>query len=110
MSVGLLPIQPLAALGAGMASTDSGTSLSDSQQMNAMKIPVVGPIISSARGVYQGAKAVGKLAALFSDPIFIVTLVLGFLLIAAGIFTHPVIREKVVSAGKAAGKAAALAA
>ncbi len=39
-----------------------------------------------------------------------VTMMLGLLLIAAGLFSHPAVREKIVSAGKVAGKAAALAA
>ena len=44
------------------------------------------------------------------DPIFWVTLILGFLLVAAGLFSHPAVREKIATAGKVAGKAAALAA
>lgn len=39
-----------------------------------------------------------------------VTMIVGLLLLAAAFFSHPAVREKIVVAGKAAGKAAALAA
>jgi hypothetical protein len=38
-----------------------------------------------------------------------VILVIGFLLVAAGLFSHPAIREQVVSAAKKAGEVAAVA-
>lgn len=39
-----------------------------------------------------------------------VTMIIGLLLLAAAFFSHPAVREKIVVAGKTAGKAAALAA
>lgn len=65
-------------------------------------------IIGSEVGNLLGVSA--KLWEKLIDPIFWVTFILGFLLVAAGLFSHPAVREKIAAAGKVAGKAAALAA
>lgn len=56
------------------------------------------------------AKTLSGIGAFFADPKRWITFLLGVLLVAAGLFSHPAVREKIVAAGKTAGKAAALAA
>lgn len=60
----------------------------------------------------QPPKKTGGGAGIFGGDFLLrgVTLLLGLLLIAAGLFSHPAVREKIVSAGKVAGKVAAVAA
>ncbi|HEV2616452.1 MAG TPA: hypothetical protein VGU63_07575 [Candidatus Acidoferrales bacterium] len=70
--------------------------------------PASFPGAGMVKGVVTGAKAVSGLVAFFSDPARMATFILGFLLIAAGLFSHPAVREKIARAGKAAGEAAAL--
>lgn len=57
-------------------------------------------------------KAITGKADLFSGWFSLrgVTMIIGLLLLAAAFFSHPAVREKIVVAGKTAGKAAALAA
>jgi len=52
------------------------------------------------------AKDISRFWAFVSNPARMVTLILGLMLIAAGLFSHPAVREKIVRAGKAAGKVA----
>lgn len=91
----------------GMAIPGEGQSLSEAQAKNAP---------SASSGIFQnfeqfgkGIKAVGNMASGFAgwaDVLRLVTLGLGLLLIAAGLFSHPAVREKIVEATKVAAAAA----
>lgn len=59
-----------------------------------------------AHGVVQGAKDLSKIEAFLANGKRVLTLVLGLLLIAAALFSHPAVRGKIVAAGKVAALAA----
>ncbi|HXT74616.1 MAG TPA: hypothetical protein VN785_12255 [Candidatus Angelobacter sp.] len=109
-----MSLGPFAALPMlGMALSGEEQSLSQTQTSNEAVQPAPGGVIQSVEQFGKGIKAVGKMASGFAgwaDVLRLVTLALGLLLIAAGIFSHPAVREKIVSVGKVAGKVAAVAA
>lgn len=100
------PFAALPSLAAtGMTPTSGTSALSSLAQKTESNIAS-----ALAKGVESNIAHGAK--SLFSGEFLLrgVTLLLGLLLIAAGLFSHPVVREKIVSAGKVAGKVAAVAA
>jgi hypothetical protein len=105
--VGFLPFASLAA--PGMTPTSAETPLGQSQSS-------VGDFLAGAQAALGSPGNLlgrvnqatgGKAGALGISWARVATFILGFLLIMAGIFTHPAIREKAVEAGKVGAALAA---
>jgi hypothetical protein len=108
---GSLPDEELSsAAPIGLSNSDGETSLYDSTVQNLENI--VGPMLPGSGVALAASNAGAKALMSGNSPTFerIVTFVLGFILIAAGLFSHPAVRETIVSTTKKAGKAAAIAA
>lgn len=113
----------------GLSSTDEGVPLSTSQSLApaasptsapsiwqelgesaALNIPGLGPLVGAGQAAssYITGGNSGSISSWFG--LRGVTLLLGFLLIAAGLFAHSGVRETIISTGKKVGEAAAVAA
>lgn len=107
-------LQPFPLASLGVAPVPEGASLGSLVEQNNSfaQGPQISRTIQEFFAPHSGAtrSGGGSLFSWLTDPVRAVTLILGLLLIAAALFSHPAVRERVVTAGKAAGKAAALAA
>lgn len=116
-----LPAFPLAL--PGMALPNENSSLLTQQAANPVSQSAASSVyhelldpIGGIGGIRKAGPGglMGGLSGLFSSSDLFglrgITVIIGLLLLAAGFFSHPAVRERIVAVGKTAGKAAALAA
>lgn len=92
--------------GTSQTSAAAPSLLQDLQESIELNTPGLGPFFGMSQAI--GGAGSGSLSSWFGARGVI--MILGLMLIAAGLFAHSAVRETIVSAGKTAGKVAAVAA
>lgn len=90
----------------GLSNSDGESPLSDlagdAETSALANVPLLGPLLAMSKATSGSASGWFGIRG--------VTLILGFLLIAAGLFSHPAVRETIVKTVKKGSEAAAIAA